>query len=502
MNITVDDPGRYAGRVCVARPGETLLSALAREGVVISAPCGGRGFCGKCKVRLLSGQVAGDRPDPAGLISACRAFPQGDLSIALAGDETLAGEPEPGGGPVLKRPGRAAAALDIGTTTLSIRLLDRETGETLETLSQLNDQRVFGADVMSRINAAREGKTGELFALINRQTLTLLEDFKNRYGLEKIEHLAVSGNTTMLHLFANTDPSGMGELPFTPVFLEKREYAGAELGLPAQGITLLPSISAFVGGDIVAGLAALDILHTPGPSFFIDIGTNGEMALFHRGELFCCSTAAGPAFEGAEISCGLGSVKGAVNRVEGAPGGGLRFTTIGGAPPRGICGCGLIDAVALMLRRGIIDETGAFCGGEDFSIAPGVSINQRDIRQFQLAKSAILSGIRILCKNAGLGLGDPVNVFIAGGFGFYIDKQNAVRAGLLPREFLDRIYVCGNLSLRGASDALTRADFLETCQEIIRQSRVTDLAAAPAFMDEFAENMIFELPTPEDPGEN
>jgi uncharacterized 2Fe-2S/4Fe-4S cluster protein (DUF4445 family) len=191
----------------------------------------------------------------------------------------------------------------------------------------------------------------------------------------------------------------------------------------------------------------------------------------------------------------MGSVRGAVNKVERGEGG-LRFTTIGGVPPRGICGCGLIDAVALMFREGIIDETGAFSGGDDFSIAPGVSVNQRDIRQFQLAKSAILSGIRILCKNAALELGEVKNVFIAGGFGFYIDKQNAVTAGLLPREFLDRIYVCGNLSLRGAADALTGTAFWETCDGIIRRSRVTELAADPAFMEEFAENMLFPEPGP------
>ncbi|MDR2101776.1 MAG: ASKHA domain-containing protein [Treponema sp.] len=493
MNITV----RGVDRVCTAGPGETVLSALARGGVAISAPCGGRGFCGKCKVRLVAGSISGVTPDPAGypagLFSACRAFPLSDITIALVQDETLAENPPPG---VKNLPG-AVVALDIGTTTLSARLLDPDTGEAAETLSQLNDQRVFGADVMSRIGAARSGKTGELFSLINRQTFRVLEDFKNRYNIKKIERLMVSGNTTMLHLFANTDPSGMGELPFTPVFLEKREYAGAEFDLPAERITLLPSISAFIGGDIVAGLAALDILNIPGPSLFIDIGTNGEMALSQGGELFCCSTAAGPAFEGAEISCGMGSVKGAVNKVEDA-GGGIRFTTIGGAPPRGICGCGLIDAVALMLKRGIIDETGAFCGEEDFCIAPGVTINQRDIRQFQLAKSAILSGVRILCKNAALKPEGPVNVFIAGGFGFYIDKKNAVKAGLLPGEFLDRIYVCGNLSLQGAAAALTDAAFLETCGGIIQHSRVTELAADPAFTEEFAENMLFEVPDPEE----
>ena len=489
---------------CNAAAGETILLACARAGIILSAPCGGRRRCGKCTVQVLEGQITGDTPDSEGNVRACAAIPVTDIIIVCRG------ELMDGGATVDKQPssaraavGAAAVALDIGTTTVCARLIDLNTALVLDTVSALNDQRAFGADVMSRIEAARNGKTGELFTLINRQTRRILESFKDQWNLPKIEKLAVSGNTTMLHLFLNVDPSGMGALPFTPVFLEARELSGDALSLPVESVTVLPSIAAFIGGDITAGLGVLDILNIPGPSLLIDIGTNGEMALAHRGTIFCCSTAAGPAFEGAEISCGMGGVAGAISAVEiahnvapndAADAGTnvLSITTIGNVPPVGVCGSGLVDAVAIMLKQGIIDETGFMADGEKgFCLAPGVSIIGRDIRQFQLAKGAILSGIRLLCKNSGLQAADIRNVFIAGGFGFYINKYNAAAAGIFPSEFLDVLSICGNVSLQGAQECLTAKDFLSRCKQIIAQCTVIDLAADPSFMDEFTDNMLF-----------
>jgi uncharacterized 2Fe-2S/4Fe-4S cluster protein (DUF4445 family) len=296
----------------------------------------------------------------------------------------------------------------------------------------------------------------------------------------------------MLHLFANTDPSSMGEAPFTPVFLEKKEFSGDALGLSVNKIVLLPSISAYVGGDIVSGLAYLDILREEKPAILIDIGTNGELALFKGDELLCCSTAAGPAFEGAEISCGIGSVRGAIDKVE-MTGTALAFSTIGGAPARGICGSGLIDAVAIMLDQGVIEEGGAFADDtrKSFAITDSVSISNRDIRQVQLAKSAIMSGIQLLCRSAGLKLEEIEKVYIAGGLGFFINKKNAVKIGLLPTEFLEKISICGNSSLKGAAQCLGDPAFLEKCGEIIAKSRLLELASDPQFMDVFAENMLF-----------
>jgi uncharacterized 2Fe-2S/4Fe-4S cluster protein (DUF4445 family) len=390
---------------------------------------------------------------------------------------------------------RVGAAIDIGTTTVSAKLIDLDSQLALDTVSQLNDQRAFGADVMSRIGAARNNMTGELFTLINRQTQRILRSFMERRNISKIERLTVSGNTVMLHLFLKVDPSGMGELPFTPVFLEEKELNGKDLSLPVEKINVLPSISAFVGGDITAGLAVLDIMNTPSPALLVDIGTNGEMALVNRGTVYCCSTAAGPAFEGAEISCGVGGIKGAISAVEADGESGVSITVIGNVSPIGICGSGLIDAAALMLKRGIIDETGFMTGsGKGFYLAPGISINNRDIRQFQLAKSAIFSGIRILCRSAGIKTADIKNVFIAGGLGFFINKQNAVDAGLFPKEFIGRLSVCGNLSLQGAEECLINNNFIAKGKDIISRAVVIDLAADPSFTDEFTENLLFPTP--------
>jgi uncharacterized 2Fe-2S/4Fe-4S cluster protein (DUF4445 family) len=484
--------------VCEAEKEETILSALGKAGIPISAPCGGHHLCGKCKVRIVSGSIRGAVPDEDGCVLACQAVPETDLTVALLSEDLSYDggtyqhiKPDKAAGE--SRLLRAGVALDIGTTTVSARLVDLDTGKELDTWSGLNAQKVFGADVMSRIGAARAGKTPALFNLINRQTEKILTHFKEKFALPRIELLAVAGNTTMLHLFAGIDPSGMGELPFTPVFLEEREYSGGALFLPVETVRLFPSISAFIGGDIVSGLEDIDVLAMNEPVFFIDIGTNGEMALFRDGKIYCASAAAGPALEGAEISCGTGSVRGAINKVEMA-GGELRYTTIGDEKPLGICGCGLIDAMALMLDQGIIDETGAFADEdrEDFPIAEGISLIGRDVRQFQLAKSAILSGIKILCKSAGLKPGDLKKVYVAGGLGFYIDQKNAVRTGLLPREFLGRVRVCGNTSLGGAMKALIDPGIFGKCRKIVSVSNVTGLADDPEFMDAFAENMLFE----------
>jgi uncharacterized 2Fe-2S/4Fe-4S cluster protein (DUF4445 family) len=430
-------------------------------------------------------------PDFSGEFLACRGVPAEDISIAFPGSEGFVeNEISPlSGGTEHKR---AGAALDIGTTTVSASLIDLDTLEPIASYSALNDQRILGADVITRIQAARNGRTGELFRLINRQTERILGLFIEKYHIDRIETLIVSGNTTMLHLFANTDPSSMGEVPFTPVFLEKKVCVGNELGLSVEKIVPLPSISAYVGGDIVSGLACLDILGEEKPAILIDIGTNGEIALLNRGELLCCSTAAGPAFEGAEISCGMGSVRGAIDKVEMTKAG-LAFTTIGGAPARGICGSGLIDAVAIMLDQGVIEEGGAFADDKlkSFAITETVSISNRDIRQVQLAKSAIMSGIQLLCRNAGLGLKEIEKVYIAGGLGFFINKRNAVKIGLLPAEFLEKISICGNSSLKGAAQCLGDPAFLGKCGAVIEKSRLLELASDPQFMDVFTENMLF-----------
>jgi len=283
----------------------------------------------------------------------------------------------------------------------------------------------------------------------------------------------------------------MGMLPFTPVFLEDKELPGDDLCLPVKKISILPSISAFIGSDITAGLSIIDSNNNPNPSLLIDIGTNGEMALINGESIYCLAAAAGPAFEGAQISCGVGGIKGAISGIDSSDDSTLTITTIGNAPPIGVCGSGLIDAAAIMLKNNIIDKTGYLKNDQGFILAPGISINSIDIRQFQLAKSAIMSGIKILCKNSGVKLNEIPNVFIAGGFGFFINKKNAVNTGIFPKEFIESLTICGNLSLRGAEENLLYSNYIERCKNIVRRCKIIELSNDPSFTDEFAENMLF-----------
>jgi len=375
-----------------------------------------------------------------------------------------------------KAPSRCGAALDIGTTTVQAQLVNLDTYETLETFSALNNQRIFGADVMSRISAARDGKLDELFSAINNQTKNILKQFIIKRNLDNIEKCNVSGNTTMLHLFCRADPSAMGVVPYTPSFLEERYFTAKDLSLSAEKVMLLPGISAFIGADIVAGLAFLDIVSKGKDALFVDIGTNGEMAVWKEKEkrFFCCSTAAGPCFEEAEISCGLRASD-------------------------------FINAIAYMIHKSVINETGALT--EKF-LNTGFPLNsfnscatsnhmedkvitQKDIRHFQLAKSAIYSGIKLLCKTASMDLTKIDAAYIAGGLGTALNFENAAITGLLPVEIIDKASACGNTSLMGAAKSLTDPSFLQHCREVIARAEIAELANDKYFAAAFAHNMSF-----------
>jgi uncharacterized 2Fe-2S/4Fe-4S cluster protein (DUF4445 family) len=409
--------------------------------------------------------------------------------------------------------GKFGLGLDLGTTGVQARLVNLDNNEIIDEISALNSQRSFGADVMSRIGAARDGKTGELFAVINTQTESILRHFIDKYGIYKIEKCNVSGNTTMMHLFCGVNPGSMGEAPYTPVFLEERHFSGKELNLSAEHILLLPGISAFVGADIASGLAFSSILEKNDSCLFTDIGTNGEAAVWKKNgkRLYCCSTAAGPCFEGAEISGGMIAQKGAINRISLSKDSSanwfvynlpalpnnernaLYYTTVEDEKARGICGSGLIDAIAVMKKLGVIEESGAFadCYAQtDFPVADGIGINQKDVRLFQLAKSAIFSGIKVLCKTAGVSPATLDKAYIAGGLGFFINLENAAYTGLLPREIISKADVSGNTSLKGAVQSLTDESFLPRCREIIARSTVVDLAVDKEFAEAFADNMV------------
>ena len=293
----------------------------------------------------------------------------------------------------------------------------------------------------------------------------------------------------MLHIFLKEDISSFGYYPFTPVFLNTQIKRGKEVGIDSNLVVVLPSFSSFVGADLVCGAVAVDLLKSN--SLLVDLGTNGEMLLYYNGKLLSTSVAAGPAFEGADIECGIGGVEGAINKVY-IKDGKIAYETIGGKEPIGICGSGLIDAISCMLNDGVIDETGAFlCDTDRFYISDSVYITSSDVRKFQLAKSAVRSGIEVLLENLNLGKSDIDNLYISGGLGYYIDITNAVKLGVIPKELESKVVISGNTAGIGAKMCLLSKSVLKTTEEISVTATNVDLSSNPMFTDQFMENMFF-----------
>lgn len=397
-------------------------------------------------------------------------------------------------------------AVDIGTTTLAGYLIDLETGKELAVASALNPQKAFGDDVISRADRARAGDLERLQQAVAAEINALARRLCKLAGKEPndIYHAVFAGNTVMMHLFAGVSPEHIAQSPFIPVFTGTADVPAHALNIsvnPEAAATLLPCVAGYVGADIVAGMLAAGMREGAEPTLLIDIGTNGEIALAAGGRLHACSTAAGPAFEGAHISCGMGGVEGAINWA--ALDGCLRFGTIGNAKPAGICGSGLIDLVSGLLDCGAIDDTGRLDGDAAPSWLPveggkivldaeaGIHITGRDIREVQLAKGAIAAGVEVLAREAGVKLGDIAHVYLAGGFGSYMDKRSAARIGLIPSELADRTVAIGNSSGAGAKAALLSGEAMAEAERLARAVRYVELSARPDFQDLFMDKMMF-----------
>jgi len=479
--------------------GKRLSTYLAEAGYPITADCGGRGKCGKCAVTVVSGSFSSSPdgqvpaiPDDSGKLLSCRVFCNGEAVILLPVTKG-SGITAPTERPSAAVPYEACGvALDIGTTTLAAALVHRTDGSILRTTSRLNPQKSFGADVMSRIQAVMENEAH----LLTMQKL-LLEDVRAMLEAltdgHTVSHLTVAGNPTMLHLFCGISPVGMGAYPFTPVFTDTKVLSGQDLGLPADQITLLPSVSAFIGGDLTAGMISCDITNHAAPVLLVDMGTNGEMILYtgkaHGDKLYGTSTAAGPALEGAGISTGTGGVSGAVSSVVWN-GVSLQYETVDHAPPIGICGSGLIDLVSLLLLRGIMDETG-YLEEDPFPYAEKLTLTGEDIRAFQLAKSALRAGMEVLCETAGISPQDLSALYIAGGLGQYMRMDSAMQVGLLPDCPKQIVQGVGNTALKGAAMALQDPAWIERITADARRCETVALNLSPSFSDKFMEYMLF-----------
>lgn len=461
-------------------PPKALHALLEEAGFYGLRPCGGLGKCGKCAVTL-TGQVSApnEAEQKAGVRLACQAEILGDAQVFLPVTADLQQiQTDAEGDCIHVTPADGIGiAVDIGSTTLVLRRYDLATGQLLGQAAMINPQASIAADVMGRIGAAMEGK----LSLLQRQITDALALLQRQAG-GAADKAVITGNTTMLYLLTGRDPVSLSRAPFAADTLF--DVNTSLLGIPAY---LPPCMNAFVGADISCAVLASGMCKEK-TSLLCDIGTNGEIALWKDDTLYVTSTAAGPAFEGALISCGCSSIPGAIDKVW-AEAGEIRIHTIGEQPAVGICGSGLIDAVAMLLREELMDETGAL--DEDITFAPGVTLLQKDIRALQLAKAAIAAGIQTLLDGSGTTCEEIETFYLAGGFGSHLNLESAAAIGLIPRELVSKAKVIGNAALAGASRLLLDEAVLPVIREIASSSRHYNLGGNPTFNANYMEQMLF-----------
>jgi len=503
-----------------------LIELLRDRGIAIDAPCNGLGRCGKCRIKaggdLLPPNDAEKKALGAGLADgwrlACQARAFGDFWVdppqkgnARVSMEGLTKKYEFTPWVDITETGLPAygLAVDIGTTTVAAYLLDLKDGRRIGTLGELNAQRTYGADVISRITACNEGHLDELrkaiIDQINEMASRLCPDTK------RIFDVALCGNPTMQHILHGMAPEKLAVAPFIPTSLFGFAVPADEFGIqanPAAQVYTLPAISAYIGGDITADVLSCGMYDDENITLMVDIGTNGEMALGNKDGIYYCSTAAGPAFEGAAIEDGMGGIDGAIGTVRVGKED-IEFDTIGNQKSIGICGSGIIDATAVMLEIGVMDETGRLVDPDEldekyrdrldddarkFMIdrAHRIGLTDKDLRQVQLAKSAIAAGIDTLMHNAGIGFDEVSAVWLAGGFGAHIDRDSACAIGLLPKELKEKIHSVGNSAGEGAVRTILDKNAKEILSEIGKNAKYIELSGDPYFMDSYVENMFFD----------
>ena len=396
-----------------------------------------------------------------------------------------------------------AIAIDIGTTTIASALAGLESRRPAAYYTTLNRQRMYGADVISRIQASSDGKMDQLRQLVREDILLCITRLTqdNAVDKDKIKKVVLAGNTTMGHLLRGYPCQTLGVFPFTPYRIEEEELdfyemTGSDyLDCP---VTLFPGISTYVGGDIVSGLLSCGFADDEKTNLFIDLGTNGEMAVGCKGRILTTSTAAGPAFEGGNILWGTGSIQGAVSGVT-IDGDDIRLKTIGSVTPVGICGTGIIEVMAELLKNNLIDETGRlderyFQNGFPLAMTEKgeeILVTQRDIREIQLAKSAVRAGVEVLLKRFGTDYSGIDTVFLAGGFGVRIDQDKAVAIGMLPEEFRGKIRAVGNSSLNGAIRYSLDKEESGRINRIVESSTEIALASDKDFNQLYVDYMFF-----------
>ena len=472
-----------------------LIDVLHEYG--IEFPCGGKGTCGKCRVRLLEGEIKTTENHQQKIEKlsldadwrlACFSECTSDITLEidqfnhliLADESEFDFSPQVGFG----------VAVDLGTTTLVAQLIDLSSAKVLAVESMLNPQIRFGADLISRIQACIDGKAEEMTRLIRASIGEMIELMlkKNDVQLEKV---LLVGNTVMQHIYSNIDVSPLSMYPFYTSQVGLQTFDREELNWNFrvnQKVQFYPSIGSFVGSDILAGIVATGLHKKSTYSALIDLGTNGEIVIGNKHQIVCASTAAGPAFEGANISMGMRAVTGAISSLclnEGK----IEASMIGNTSAKGICGSALIDAVAILRKLDLIGLFGEINSGEkQIHIAGKISLSQKDINEFQLAKAAIAAGLAILSNKLEIQISDIQEIYIAGGFGSYINIENVVATGMieLPEE---KIHKMGNAALIGAKMFLFEDSIIT--DEILSKTTHVNLEGDPNFQDIYMDKMMF-----------
>ena len=406
-----------------------------------------------------------------------------------------------------EKPKAYMTAFDIGTTTVVGYLMNAENGTVCAIESMMNPQAQYGADVIMRANYALEHGVEALSSCIQTAIDELLHKLakKKKIQPEEIYQVSIVGNTCMHHLFLGISPGSLVHAPYNPAFSERLTLKAKEYGLhihPQAQLLMLPDIAGYVGADTCGCLLALRQDLKDEISLMIDIGTNGEMVLGNKEKMATCSTAAGPAFEGAKIECGMRGAAGAVDHVAYEDGS-WTYTTVDHQPAIGLCGSGLIDLVAQLYKAGLIDEMGHLESGQEndsiFVLVPpekagnekGVYLTQKDVREVQLAKAAIAAGIQLLMKELGITEKEIQKIYIAGAFGNYMNPASACAIGLLPPELEHLVEPVGNAAGEGAKIALLNTDELEATDRLVKSIRFLELAASAEFQDTFVDELAF-----------
>lgn len=487
--------------------GKNLMAAINEEAGSSSkmrTPCGGRGICGACYVKLIEGRVSENSiiKEAGETIRACKSEIQSDLvRIELGLKNLIEVSKIESGFSIITSFGFSekhgnTVAIDIGTTTVALIMFENSNGNILYSNATVNRQAAWADNVLERINCSNDP---EKLALMHAEIINTIEPMLTEID-GRFSRVFVTGNTSMLHLLCNVDPSSMGKFPFTPVFLNARTLQSKEFfgNLLPFDLTILPSASSFIGADVIGGLIAADFENSADKSLFIDIGTNGEIVLKDGGQYYSASAAAGPAFEGYGLSCGMRGGEGAISEIRIGGDFSVDCKTIGDIAPIGICGSAYIDFLAAGRQAGLLESSGRFSekapllmqkGAKAFIIADGVYITEADIANLLKAKAAIHAAVLTLLQELKLEVPGINKVFIAGGFGRNINLQNAYSCGLIPEFKCDPLFL-GNSALGGAYLCALDNTMLKRAQSLAGKIQNMELNTSAFFEDFYIDAMF------------